>query len=374
MRKKIQIKGLRGAIYKRGEDSYRVQLSLGRNAAGKYDVKRETVRGVEQDAIDLLTRWNVEYLDNVIMPSNHQTVEQAYLEWIDDVKHYNKTNTYKFYCNMFEWYILPAERNTKLKDLTLMKMQAILKKHPGSDAHIKSALSSLCSWCVTNHKLVKNECDKLKTAYRVKEKTEDDIWDLDQVKKVYSVLTFKNLYDIFIVLGVELGLRPQEILGLEWDQVKHDRVIVNQAVNDRDPKQFELGETKNKRTRVLYMTDYLAEKLDEHRRRQTERIANNTKYENNNLVVADTNGKVPCLAYIGKYRATVAKRAGVHRIPPSHLRSTHLSILNDLGIPLGTLQALAGHADPATTSRHYVKTYSATAKAAIDTLHQHLHE
>ena len=38
----IHIKGLRGTIYKRGKDSYRVQLSLGRNAEGKYDVKRET--------------------------------------------------------------------------------------------------------------------------------------------------------------------------------------------------------------------------------------------------------------------------------------------------------------------------------------------
>jgi hypothetical protein len=56
VRKKVQIKGLRGTIYQRGEDSYRVQLSLGRNAQGKYDVKRETIRGTEQDAIDLLTR------------------------------------------------------------------------------------------------------------------------------------------------------------------------------------------------------------------------------------------------------------------------------------------------------------------------------
>jgi hypothetical protein len=43
----IHIKGLRGTIYKRGKDSYRVQLSLGRNAEGKYDVKRETIRGTE---------------------------------------------------------------------------------------------------------------------------------------------------------------------------------------------------------------------------------------------------------------------------------------------------------------------------------------
>ncbi|MGI6532618.1 MAG: hypothetical protein ACOX29_09345 [Bacillota bacterium] len=70
MSETIHIPGLRGTIYKRGKDSYRVQLSLGRNPEGKYDIKRETIRGTKQDAIELLTRWNVEYLDNTIIPSN----------------------------------------------------------------------------------------------------------------------------------------------------------------------------------------------------------------------------------------------------------------------------------------------------------------
>lgn len=54
--------GLRGNIYQTGKNSYRLQLSLGRNADGGYDNKRETVRGTEQDAIDTLIRWNVQYL------------------------------------------------------------------------------------------------------------------------------------------------------------------------------------------------------------------------------------------------------------------------------------------------------------------------
>jgi len=56
-----------------------VQLSIGRNAEGEYEVKRETIRGREQDAIDLLTRWNVQYLDHQITTTNYETVRQAYL-------------------------------------------------------------------------------------------------------------------------------------------------------------------------------------------------------------------------------------------------------------------------------------------------------
>ena len=48
--------GLRGNIYQTGKSSYRLQLSLGRKADGDYANKRETIRGTEQDAIDLLIR------------------------------------------------------------------------------------------------------------------------------------------------------------------------------------------------------------------------------------------------------------------------------------------------------------------------------
>lgn len=50
--------GLRGSIYRTGKNSYRLQLPLGRNAKGEYENKRETIRGTEQDALNLLTRWN----------------------------------------------------------------------------------------------------------------------------------------------------------------------------------------------------------------------------------------------------------------------------------------------------------------------------
>lgn len=130
MSRKIQIKGLRGTIYKRGDQSYRVQLSLGRNAEGKYDIKRETIRGTEQDAIDLLTRWNVEYLDNTIIASNHQTVKQAYEEWIEFIREYRKPNTHRFYRERFESDILPMIGHRRLKDIKLSDLQKIMKEYP----------------------------------------------------------------------------------------------------------------------------------------------------------------------------------------------------------------------------------------------------
>ena len=61
--------------------------------------------------------------------------------------------------------------------------------------------------------VAENICIDLETQSEPKEQTEDDVWSLEEVQKMYKHLTFKNLYDIFIVLGVECGLRPQEILA-----------------------------------------------------------------------------------------------------------------------------------------------------------------
>ena len=241
----IHIKGLRGTIYKRGKDSYRVQLSLGRNAEGKYDVKRETIRGTEQDAINLLTRWNVEYLDNTIIASNHQTVRQAYEEWIEFIREYRKPNTHRFYRERFETDILPMIGHRRLKDIKLSDLQRLMKKYPTKDRHNKRALSAFWGWCMKNKKVVENICRDLETQAKPNEHTEDDVWSIDEVKKMYNHLTFKNLYDIFIVLGVECGLRPQEILALTWDDVFEDHLAVEKAVVERDSLEYIFGTTKD---------------------------------------------------------------------------------------------------------------------------------
>lgn len=371
---KITVEGLKGVIYVRGKSSYRVQLSLGKNAKGKYDVKRETIQGSKDDAIRLLINWNLEYLNNTLTVTNHQTVKQVYEEWIDDVEHYGAPNTHSFYKSMFEYYILPEHGHTKLKDFGLPQMQEVLKTYAHVDWHIKAAISTFISWCVDRNKLTENNCRKLKTTYKPKEKSEEDVWSIEQVKKVYSVLKFKNLYDIFIVIGIETGMRSQEILALTWDSFKDTSVVVKQAVKKRDQSDdFIIGTTKEEKVRVLFATDFLLEKLAIHKRNQEKHIAKTNGYINNNLIVADRLGGVPNQGYLRKYMARVAELAGVQYIPPKNLRSTHLSILNALGVPLPVVQAQGGHAEPSTTAKHYIRTYDETLRGAMLTLQKTLH-
>lgn len=375
MRKKIQIKGLRGAIYQRGEDSYRVQLSLGRNAEGKYDVKRETIRGTERDAIDLLTRWNVEYLDNTIIQSTHQTVKQLYEEWIDEVEIYTKHNTHRFYREKWEVYGLKAIGYKRLVDVTLADLQRILKENITQDRQLKNAFSPFFTWCVDHKKIKENPCLKLKIKSTPKEKTENDVWSFEEVKQVYKTLTFENLYDIFIVLGVELGLRPQEIYGLKWERVFDDYVAIEEAVTKREPGEFDLGPTKtNSSRRYLPLTPFLKWKLELHRSNQQKRISKNKDYVDHDLVVADRMGFAPCQRYVGRYIKNKAKNLGISVIPPKNLRTTWISLMNALGVPLSAIQQGAGHElGSQVTSEHYIRTYQESLKGTAMILHDKLH-
>lgn len=366
--------GLRGNIYQTGKNSYRLQLSLGRNADGGYDNKRETIRGTEQDAIDTLIRWNVQYLDNRIQTTNYETVQMAYGAWIQDVAKHCTPNTLRFYKQRFALAVLPELGHKRLKDITINDMQDVLNNYP-SDRHNKRALRAFFNWCADQGKIPQHfNFRKLKTRSKPAPKRETDIWNFEQVQKVYSALTFCNLYDLFIVLGIECGLRPQEICALTWDAIQGDHILIDTAVKARTPTDYTLGTTKTEEPRLVATTPYLMDKLAVHKSNQRRRIIRTAGYNRDaNLVVADAMGNVPDLSYTRKYMHRVAKRAGVHPIPPKNLRSTYLSLMNDLGIPLTVVQKAAGHSSPDVTTQHYIRVFDERLKAAAEIYHERLH-
>lgn len=350
-------------------------MSLGRNAEGEYVEKSDTIRGTKQDAIELLTRWNVEYYDKTIVATTHQTVAELYKDWIKMVKIYKAANTYRFYKEKWERFILNAIGHYVYTEVPFKVMQEVLTNNINEDKQIKNAMSAFFTWLVAQKKLKENPCHGLLVLERSYEKTEDDVWTFDEVQKIYEHLDFKYLYDIFIVLGVECGMRPQEILGLKWDKVFAKYISIESAVKDRKPGKFVIGSTKTKSSRRYWpLTPYVRYCLGLHRLNQLGRMGKNKNYVDNNIVVADKNGNVPDLSYIGKYMKKLAKKAGVKHIPPKNLRATWASLMNDLNVPLTIIQQGAGHEVGSTvTTKHYISIYLESLRGAAMSLHDKLH-
>jgi len=175
----------------------------------------------------------------------------------------------------------------------------------------------------------KNPCSKLSIKSKPKERAEKDVWNFEGVNKIYEALTFDNLYDIFIVLGVELGLRPQEIYGLKWNRLFDDYVAIEEAIIKREQGEFELGTTKtNTSKRYLPLIPFVQNKLDLHRFKQRERMAKCKDNVVNNLVVADRKGNDPCQRYVGRYIKSKAKSVGISPIPPKEA-ANYVGLVNE---------------------------------------------
>lgn len=368
----MEITGLKGTIEQRGKGSFRVRLSLGKNSEGKYDTKQETIRGTQKQAVELLTRWNVEYLNNELAATNHETINQLVNQWLKHVEEYREYNTHFFYVNRAK-DICREVGHKKLKDVSLKDLQNIMAKHPTKSRHNKRALSAFYSYCVKHRKCKDNPCRHLETSARSKKQTESDVWNFDQIRTVYANLDFGNLYDIFLVFGIECGMRPQEILALTWSKIHDGVIIIDEAVKQRNPAQFQISGTKTGIERLIYATPYLLSQLGIHRTKQEKRKESNSSYVDQDLIVADSNGSVPDLKYIRKYMLALADRIGVPLIPPKNLRSTHISLLNDLQIPLSVLEKQVGHTGPDMIKRHYLRIYGESLKNATMLLDEKLH-
>lgn len=69
----------------------------------------------------------------------------------------------------------------------------------------------------------------------------------------------------------------------------------------------------------------------------------------------------------------LAKKAEVQYIPPKNLRSTHISLLTALGVPLSVIQEQVGHSSPDVTSEHYIRVFNESLRGAAMLLHNRLH-
>lgn len=137
---------------------------------------------------------------------------------------------------------------------------------------------------------------------------------------------------LFIILAVTTAARPSHILGLTWDRVDMDALIVD----FRDPGQ---AENKKRRPRVPINATCL-----EHLKIAAE--LSRTDH------VIEYRGKGG-FGNIKKGIAEAARRAGLAGVSPYVLRHTAGVWMAKAGVPMQEIGAYMGHKDLKTTIKHY---------------------
>jgi len=171
-----------------------------------------------------------------------------------------------------------------------------------------------------------------------------------------------------ITMGLMLGLRPGELLGLEWQDVdlEEARVCVRRSLK-RERGALVIGPPKTlSSVRTLDVPPVVVAALRSHRAVQgKERLVAGQAWIPNDLVFASTVGTPIDPSNLRRALARITERAGLGRWRPHELRHSAASILSAAGVQLEAVADVLGHADSRTTATIYRHRIVESVPAAV---------
>jgi integrase len=157
-------------------------------------------------------------------------------------------------------------------------------------------------------------------------------------------------WHVLFALALATGVRPEEYLGLQWQDVDLERgiVTIRRTLVWRKGGEWYFGEPKTVRSRRnIPLPASVRTALTEHRRRQgAERLKAGPAYQNNDLVFAMSDGRPVLLRTLDRlhFKPTL-KRAGLSQtIRLYDLRHTCATLLLSAGEHPKVVSERLGHA------------------------------
>jgi len=174
------------------------------------------------------------------------------------------------------------------------------------------------------------------------------------------------------VVGLSLGLRQGEVLGLQWSDVELDagRLHVRRSLRRQPDGTLLLTATKTSRSnRVLPMPDPLIAALTEHQARQAEESALLGAARTDSAFVFTTSLGTP-IHPRNDYRAFqgLLKKSGLRRVRLHDLRHTAASLLLAQGVAPRVVMEILGHSQISITMNTYSHVDTTLTEDATDRL------
>ncbi len=273
-------------------------------------------------------------------------VSVVYPLWIDSLKDVTSRDHWKQYESIGRNDILPLIGTVKLSALTQSHLESVTKAaYKRGLAHktltnINGCMRAFVSWA-RQEKYTTLVVDKIRIP-RDAPRTEHDILKPDDLAVLFSVSTTldhgRTVQDDTIHayrFSVVTGLRPSELVGLQWGDIAGDVLQVKRSITVH-------GEVRNGKTenalRAFVLTP-LAKKILSDQRELQDAKQNPSPYifafPGTESLKEQTYYKRWC-----HYRDTNGLTAGV---TPYELRHTFVSIAHNL--PAGALRGLVGHSE-----------------------------
>jgi integrase len=278
--------------------------------------------------------------------------------WKPDLYPTLKFSTKKFYDNMVDTHLMPVFGDTQLRLISKDAVQSFLKaKDQGGSSwktvkHIRTAFGTILEAAVRDELLISNPVRKTRLPER----------GLVEESLEISPVTIQTLieklpdpsHSIAALLALT-GLRIGELLALRWQDVdlENAHLWVRQTVYEGH---FDEPKSKRSKRRIPIGPEcggILA-------------ALKPTEAAPAALVLSARNGSpVSRRNLLNRQLKPTAKVLGLAGVNWHWFRHAHATLLDSVGAPIGTTQALLGHSSPEITREKYVHSVPADARRAV---------
>lgn len=364
-----------GSIYRRDDGRwagahYVLRPDGGRERRTVYGSTRNEVAGKLSDLI-AKTRAGVP------LAVKNWTVEAYSRPWlVDVVTPRARPSTLASYRDTMRLHVVPSLGRYPLRRLTPAHVRKLLAEKSASGLSARSVQIIHATLRVMLAEAVRDELVERNVAAIVRPPAvspeEVQPWSPEEADKFLNAAEGDRLFALFAV-GVALGLRKGELLGLRWSDVDLDQGMlrVRQSVQRVYGAGLVFGPPKSPRSRRdIPLPAFAVRVLREHRTRQSEeRLALGPYWEDSGLVFTSTIGTVVEPRNLSRLLEKLIMKSGARRIRFHDLRHTCASLLLAQGVPPRVVMDVLGHSQFSITMdlySHVMPSALREAAAAMD--------
>ena len=237
--------------------------------------------------------------------------------------------------------------------------------------HYHRFLSTVFSTAIKWEMISSNPCER--ASLPKNQKTKPKYLDEQQAAQLLELLEQEDMqHKTMIKMFMYLGLRREELCGLEWKDIDFDTSVIRiERASIYIPKEGILTEsTKNTSSeRFIKAPSAAIQMLQDYRQWQNEyKSSIGDRWEEHDKLFTKYDGKPIHPDTITGWFSRFIKSNNLPNITIHSLRHTNATLLINSGIPITTISARLGHANPSTTTKIYTHAIQAADAAAADAL------
>lgn len=247
---------------------------------------------------------------------------------------------------------------------------ASIDDKPLSTGYIKrhiETLNSMFQCAVDWDFIATNPVEKVTMPKRTKS-TKELPTEKDLAKFFQSLEHHSNIkHNLWILLAFTLGLRRQEIFGIQWGDIdfKNKILFINRAVVYTTKKGIVVKSTKTEnglralplnKTLVAFLYSWKLAVVDEYNKKKAKGkiTSDENPVEDKNFIFTKKNGTVAHPHSFNTFLRKYCEERNIPVISPHDLRHMYGSYLLAGGVNLATVSSLLGHANKAFTLQTYI--------------------